>query len=205
MPVFEAATNGLLLGLSLIVVIGAQNSFVLRQGLLGSQVFWVCLFCATSDAILIGLGVYTFSEVTGLWAGLTRFLAIFGAAFLFFYGASRLRAAWQGNYDFELGANSAALVPTLATAAILTWANPHVYLDTFGLIGAISANYLGSDRIFFALGAIGASFGFFFSLGYGARLLAPLFNSPRSWRYLDTIIGIVMFQIAFSLLWKFAW
>ncbi len=199
----EPTLNGLLLSLSLIVAIGAQNAFVLRQGLMGRHVFWLCMFCGFSDAVLIGLGVMTFSTVTEFWTDLPRYLAWAGAAFLAVYGANRFRAAWNGSYQFLAGEDTQSLLATLATAALLTFANPHVYLDTFGLIGAISANYTGASRMEFALGAISGSFLFFFSLGYGARILAPLFASKTAWKVLDLIIGVVMWQIAVMLILRF--
>ncbi|WP_236638113.1 LysE/ArgO family amino acid transporter [Mangrovicoccus ximenensis] len=114
--------------------------------------------------------------------------------------ACRLRDALRGGQDLPAQAQSAGLVPALLTAAAFTWANPHVYLDTLGLIGAVSTQYQGAAKAAFALGAIAASFVFFFSLGYGARLLAPAMRSPRAWRRLDLAIAAVMLALAANLL-----
>jgi L-lysine exporter family protein LysE/ArgO len=195
------ALTGFATGLSLILAIGAQNAFVLRQGLLRAHVFWLCLLCATSDAILIIAGVAGFGAVTTMFPALPRIMALAGAAFLIVYGLIRLRAAWKGDYALALAGQSANLWATLATGAAFTWLNPHVYLDTLGLVGAVSTSFSdGAEKVSFALGAVTASFVFFFSLGYGARFLAPLMQSARSWRILDTSIAVVMFILATGLI-----
>lgn len=195
-----AAFTGFATGFSLILAIGAQNAFVLRQGLLKSQVFWLALFCATSDAILIAAGVLGFSAIVTLYPSFPTLMAYAGAAFLICYGLLRLRAAWDGQYEMQIAGTSASLGKTIATAAAFTWLNPHVYLDTLGLIGAISTQFDGSARTAFGIGAVMASFVFFFSLAYGARLLAPMMQSARAWRILDVIIGVVMLLLAAKLL-----
>jgi L-lysine exporter family protein LysE/ArgO len=199
--VFGPTLTGFATGLSLILAIGAQNAFVLRQGLLRAHVFWLCLLCATSDAVLIAAGVAGFGAITAIFPALPRIMALAGAAFLLVYGLIRLRAAWQGDYVQVLAGKSAGLWPTLLTGAAFTWLNPHVYLDMLGLIGAVSTGFAESaERIAFALGAMAASYVFFFSLGYGARHLAPLMQSARAWRILDTGIAIVMFALAVGLI-----
>ncbi|MCF7700580.1 LysE/ArgO family amino acid transporter [Loktanella sp. M215] len=196
-----AALTGFATGFSLILAIGAQNAFVLRQGLAQAHVFWLCLFCAASDAVLIAAGVLGFGAIVALWPDLPRVMALAGAAFLAVYGLQRLIAAWRGDYALQLGGQTRALWPTLATAAAFTWLNPHVYLDTLGLIGAISTDFHGSAlKTAFGAGAVLASFVFFFSLGYGARLLGPVMQSARAWRVLDTGIGLVMWALAVKLL-----
>ncbi len=198
---FGPALTGFATGLSLILAIGAQNAFVLRQGLLKAHIFWLCLLCATSDAILIVAGVAGFGAITAVYPDLPRIMALAGAAFLFTYGAIRFRAAWKGDYAMALAGQSAGLWATLATGAAFTWLNPHVYLDTLGLVGAVSTSFASqSEKIAFGLGAVIASFAFFFSLGYGARFLAPLMQSARSWRILDIGIGVVMWILAATLL-----
>ena len=198
---FTAATTGFATGFALILAIGAQNAFVLRQGLLRQHVFWLCLLCATSDAILITAGVLGFSAIVAQFPNLPLIMAWGGAAFLFVYGALRLLAAYKGDYDMQITGQSAGLWATLATGAAFTWLNPHVYLDTLGLIGAISTDFpAGQMRTAYGVGAVTSSFVFFFGLGYGARLLAPVFQSPRSWRILDVIIGIVMWALALKLI-----
>jgi len=197
----SAALTGFFTSLSLILAIGAQNAFVLRQGLLRSHVFALCLFCGLSDAALITLGVAGFGYIVKLAPWLPTVMALAGAAFLIVYGATRLYAVWLGEYALQIKGDSAGLWPTLAVAAALTWLNPHVYLDTLGLIGAVSTHYHQTgEKLAFGIAAISASMLFFFSLGYGARLLAPYMKSPHTWRILDGLIGLTMFAIAAKLL-----
>jgi L-lysine exporter family protein LysE/ArgO len=185
----------------LILAIGAQNAFVLRQGLARSHVFWLCLLCAVSDALLIVAGVLGFGAIVEVYASFPQIMAWGGAAFLVVYGAMRFMAAWRGTYDMQLAGQSAGLWATLATGAAFTWLNPHVYLDTLGLIGAISTQFSeAAEKTAFAIGAVTSSFVFFFSLGYGARLLAPIMQSARSWRILDVLIGVVMWALAVKLI-----
>lgn len=195
-----AALTGFATGFSLILAIGAQNAFVLRQGLVRAHVFWLCLFCALSDAILIAAGVLGFGAVTALWPGLPQIMALAGAAFLAVYGLQRLIAAWRGDYALQIAGKSKGLWATLAMAAAFTWLNPHVYLDTLGLVGAVSTHYHTAGlKLAFGIGAVTASFVFFFSLGYGARLLGPIMQSPRAWRVLDVLIAVVMWALAIKL------
>lgn len=191
---------GFATGFSLILAIGAQNAFVLRQGLMRSHVFPLCLFCAVSDALLIAAGVAGFGAITTLWPGFPDIMALAGAGFLLVYGAMRFRAAWAGGDALTLQGRAPSLKVTIATAAAFTWLNPHVYLDTLGLIGAISTQFLGSERMAFGAGAVIASFVFFFSLGYGARWLAPMLRTDRAWRVLDAGIGVVMWGLAAKLI-----
>ncbi len=198
---FAPALTGFATGFSLILAIGAQNAFVLRQGLLRTHVFWLCLLCALSDAALIAAGVIGFGAVVATFPALPRIMALGGAAFLAVYGTMRLFAAWRGDYALTLAGKSAGLGATLATAAAFTWLNPHVYLDTLGLVGAVSTQYPGAAaKTAFGIGAVLASFVFFFGLGYGARLLAPIMQSIRAWRLLDVLIGLVMWALAVMLL-----
>ena len=194
------AGEGFLLGLSLILAIGAQNAFVLRQGLLRQHVLVVCLVCALSDAILIAAGVAGFGVLVESHPGLPRLMTWFGAAFLAWYGLGRLRAAARPHAlhpaERPAGSRRAAVLACLA----FTWLNPHVYLDTVVLLGGIAARYAPFDRTLFALGAMTASFAFFFTLGYGARLLAPLFLRPAAWRWLDLGVGLTMWLLALWLL-----
>ncbi|RUS63143.1 amino acid transporter [Pseudorhodobacter sp. E13] len=195
----EALVAGYLVSFSLIAAIGAQNAFVLRQGIRREHVGWVVLVCAASDAVLMSAGVAGFGTVSQRvpWLGDAMLWA--GVAFLLVYGALRFRAAWQGG---------AALVPTAAapvalrrvilTCLVLTWANPHVYLDTVVLVGAISAQY-APYAVAFGAGAIAASASFFTALGFGARLLAPVMARPRSWVVLEVIVGATMWAIAAAL------
>lgn len=194
----HAYLAGLGTGLSLIVAIGAQNAFVLKQGLLRQHVLAVCLFCAISDALLIAAGV---AGAGTLAARAPWFLVVMrwgGALFLLVYGARSFLAAWRGGETLEArGKASPGLATTLMTLAALTWLNPHVWLDTVVLLGSVSAAW--EDKRAFAMGAMTGSFLFFLSLGYGARLLAPLFARPVAWRLLDVLVGLIMWSIALGL------
>lgn len=194
----DAAVAGYALGLSLIVAIGAQNAFVLRQGIRRAHVFWICLTCALSDAILICIGVGGFGWLTEQISGLERLMTLGGAAFLLIYGALSLRSAWRGGGHLDPGQGAQSLAAALATTLALTWLNPHVYLDTVVLLGAVSVQY--GQPLAFGAGAVLASFSFFFALGYGARLLAPVFARPKAWQVLDVAVAGVMWTIAYSLL-----
>ncbi|RMF41645.1 MAG: amino acid transporter, partial [Alphaproteobacteria bacterium] len=186
----QPALTGFATGFSLILAIGAQNAFVLRQGLMRAHVFWICLACALSDAVLISLGVAGFGAASGAVPWLPALLRWAGAAFLVVYGALRFRSALNGGATLVAAASAGSLWASLVTCLILTWANPHVYLDTFGLIGAVSTSFAGAvAKTGFAAGAILSSFTFFFALGYGARALGPLMRRPGAWRVLDTIIA----------------
>ena len=196
----SAALAGFALGLSLILAIGAQNAFVLRQGLRGEHVLAVCLTCALSDAALITLGVAGMGAAVAALPGLEVALRWGGAAFLTLYGALRLRAALKGGEALTPGgATTARLGPVLATCLALTWANPHVWLDTVVLLGSVSTRWPGEAPAF-GMGAVTASFVFFFALGYGARLLRPLFARPAAWRVLDLAVAATMWALALGLL-----
>ena len=190
---------GFALGFSLILAIGAQNAFVLRQGLRHEHVLAVVLACALSDAVLIAAGIAGMGSLAQAVPWFAPLMRYGGAAFLVWYGYSNLRAAWRGGAELTAAAgNRRALPQTLATVLALTWLNPHVYLDTVVLIGSIAAQY--DDRLAFGTGAVAASFTFFFALGYGARLLAPLLARPGAWRVLDAVIGATMWAIAAKLI-----
>ncbi|MCC6002585.1 MAG: amino acid transporter [Pararhodobacter sp.] len=193
--------TGLTMGLTLIVAIGAQNAFVLRQGLRGEHVFWVCLLCAASDAALIMLGVAGFGRLSAALPWIEPMMRYGGAAFLVWYGARSLRAALNGKGALAVtaGGAPAALGATLLAGAAITWLNPHVYLDTVVLLGAISTQFPGAEHQF-AAGAVTGSFLFFFSLGYGAAWLRPVFATPVAWRLLEGVIALVMWAIAARLI-----
>ena len=196
---FATFLAGFALSLSLILAIGAQNAFVLRQGLRKSHVFWVCFTCGLSDAILICAGVVGFGTLAQNWPWFETAMRYGGAAFLIWYGFHNARSAWIGGHALAASDQpDAPLAPTLLTVLALTWLNPHVYLDTVVLIGSISAQY--EDRLAFGLGAALASFVFFFALGFGARALAPLFARSSSWQILDAVVATTMWVIAAKLL-----
>ncbi len=191
---------GIGFGLSLIIAIGAQNAFVLRQGLRREHVFAVVAVCALSDVVLIAVGVGGLGSLIQAVPWLLDIMTIGGAVFLLVYGALAARRAWRPS---AIDANASGK-PTTARVAIstclaLTWFNPHVYLDTVILLGSVAASH-GEDRWWFGLGAASGSIVWFTVLGYGARLLRPLFAKPAAWRVLDALIALVMFAIAISLL-----
>ena len=201
MSVALAAIKGFGTAFSLILAIGAQNAFVLRQGLKREHIFIVCLICALSDAILITAGVFGFGAIVDLWPGLPEVMRYGGAAFLIGYSLMRFWAAWRGSGQIDTSGKAQPLAEAVVTALALTWLNPHVYLDTLGLIGAVSTQFpWGLEKTAFGVGAVVSSFSFFFALGYGARLLAPVMGSSRSWQVLDVLIGVLMLWIAWTLL-----
>lgn len=194
-----AFLSGLLLSLGLIVAIGAQNAFVLRQGLRRAHVFAICAVCAGSDAVLIAAGVAGFGALVMAVPLLALVMRFGGAVFLFGYALRSLISAWRNSAALDPAADAPkSLAATIATCLAFTWLNPHVYLDTVVLLGSVSTRYAG-HRMAFALGAMSGSVTFFFALGYGARLLRPLFADPRAWRVLDAVIGITMLMLAVKL------
>ncbi|WFE73407.1 LysE/ArgO family amino acid transporter [Roseinatronobacter sp. S2] len=191
---------GFFSGLALIAAIGAQNAFVLRQGLRREHVGVVVLICAVSDAVLVALGVAGAQVIATALPGFQQIMLWGGVAFLVVYGALRFRAAVQGGE--ALRPTNGAAVPLGRVVAIclaFTWLNPHVYLDTVALLGALSLQYAPWQWAFGA-GAILSSFVFFAALGFGARLLAPVLARPRAWVVLEVVIGVIMWGIAAKLL-----
>ncbi len=181
------------------MAIGAQNAFVLRQGIRREHVLPVVLICAMSDAFFVMLGVAGFGWVVESAPWLKTALVWGGASFLVVYGIFSIKRALGPPEALKPeGDGGPSLKATALTILALTWLNPHVYLDTLVLLGSISTTF-GEQRWFFGLGAVIASFVFFFSLGFGARLLAPIFESPKSWRILDFSVGLLMFGIAITL------
>jgi len=192
----SAFVPGFFLGLSLIVAIGAQNAYVLRQGLRDEHVLAVCLTCALSDAVLIQVGVGGFAEAGSRLPWLGPVMSHAGAAFLVVYGIGRFRAGLRAGAGLSPAeAAPMGLGATLLTCLALTWLNPHVYLDTVVLLGSVSTRF-EEGRGAFALGAMTASFVFFFALGYGARLLRPVFARPGAWRVMEFSMAFVMWAIA---------
>lgn len=210
--------SGLGLGLSLIVAIGAQNVFVLRQGIRREQVLPVVVVCAVSDALLIAAGVAGLGFVISAAPWLVVVARWAGALFLLAYGILAARRAWRGGEELRVdaceedppvpagGGDDAAtatatrtrLAPVLLTVLALTWLNPHVYLDTVLMLGSIAATH-GEERWLFAAGAIAASILWFTTLGFGARHLGRWLRTERSWRILDGIIAVVMITLAINL------
>jgi L-lysine exporter family protein LysE/ArgO len=192
----SALATGFALGLTLIVAIGAQNAFVLRQGLRREHVGAIVAFCATADALLMAAGIAGLAQLLGHQPMLAQVLTAVGALFLAAYG---LRALARARHGGTLGAADGAAPLTrrgaLAQTAAFTLLNPHVYLDTVLLVGSVGAQ-MGEARWWFAAGAAAASVLWFTALGFGARLLAPVFARPRAWQVLDALIGLTMLGIA---------
>ncbi|WP_323041201.1 LysE/ArgO family amino acid transporter [Gemmobacter sp.] len=196
----QAMFAGFGTSIGLIAAIGAQNAFVLRQGLRREHVLPVVLVCALSDALLIAAGVAGFGTLVRAAPWLGPLMLWGGAAFLVLYGALRFKAALKGGEALmPTPGESAPLGRVLAMCLMFTWANPHVYLDTVVLLGAISAQY-APHQAAFAMAAALASVTFFAALGFGARALAPVFARPRAWVVLEVVVGLTMWAIAASLL-----
>ncbi|HEY1121710.1 MAG TPA: LysE/ArgO family amino acid transporter [Haloferula sp.] len=192
---------GMTMGLGLIVAIGAQNVFVLRQGLRHEHVFAVCLACALSDAILIIVGITSFAKIAVMLPWIDPAMRYGGAAFLAWHGARSLRSALRSRDALVVESMDVtpSLSRTLLACLAITWLNPHVYLDTVVLLGTVSTQFPGK-QFSFAAGATTGSFLFFFSLGYGAKRLRPVFAKPSSWRMLEGGIALVMWGIALKLI-----
>lgn len=191
---------GFLTGAALIVAIGAQNAFVLRQGILGRHVLPLVAVCAGADALLILAGI---AGVGALIEALPSAMALArygGAAFLAAYGLLAARRAFAGMRPGVAPEGAKALGAALATCLAFTFLNPHVYLDTVILIGSLASQRGEEGRWLFGVGAAAASVVWFFSLGFGARLLAPVFAKPSAWRVLDALIAATMFALGASLL-----
>ena len=203
----SAVLTGFVLGFSLILAIGAQNSFVLRQGLMGRHVFIVALFCSISDALLISIGVAGISIFLSNYIDLVSdWLFSISAIWLLGYGLLRLRDAINGKSVLIAKDSSVnELASTLSFLSVLTFANPHVYLDTVILIGTVSQQFPGNAKLAYVLGASLASFVFFFSLAYGAKFLSPIMQRPIAWRLLDSFIAFVMFSLAIKMLHSGGW
>lgn len=202
-PLLTAALAGLGFGLSLIVAIGAQNAFVLRQGLRKEHVFVIVAICAVSDALLIALGVAGLGAIIQQLEWLLLLIELVGGLFLCTYGVMAAKRAWKPEVlNTDTGGKAVSLKVAAGTALALTYLNPHVYLDTVLLLGSIAGTY-EANRWWFAAGAMLGSVIWFSTLGFGARLLDPVFKKPSAWRVLDAIIAVVMFSLGTSLLVSF--
>ncbi|CAN2201304.1 COG1279 Lysine efflux permease [Candidatus Nanopelagicaceae bacterium] len=193
-----ALIPGFLTGLSLIVAIGAQNAFVIRQGLLRSHVLLVVAVCSLSDAFLIVLGTGGLGEIVKANEHLLTFIRWFGVAYLTWFGIRSLRSAFKENQLLASGAAETSWKKILATVLAFTYLNPHVYLDTVIFVGSI-ANQFTTDRWYFAFGASLASLAWFTSIGFGAQAASKLMSKPIFWRIFDTFVALIMFSIALTL------
>jgi len=193
----SAFTTGFVLSATLIIAIGAQNAFVLRQGIRRQHVAPIVIFCAVADLVLIGAGVAGLAGILGNSPVLVSLLTIAGSAFLVWYGVRALsRALIPQSLQAAAGAEPVSLGNAIAQAAGFTLLNPHVYLDTVLLMGSIGTRQPPDLRVWFVGGAACASGVWFTTLGFGARLLAPIFARPLAWRVLDTLVGLTMLTLA---------
>ena len=193
-----AFVSGFLLSFSLILAIGPQNAFVLRQGLLKQHVLPIAFFCTISDIILILLGIFGFGSIISNFDDFSHYMFVIGGLWLSGYGFLRLKGAYVADSFLEASKEGESdLKLVLMNCAVLTWFNPHVYIDTLILIGTVSIQF--EDNIQFGLGACLASVIFFFSLAFGARALSPLMSSKKAWQILDVIIALVMFILSYSM------
>ena len=202
MPMFSSAfTTGFALSATLIIAIGAQNAFVLRQGIRKEHVAPIVAFCALADFVLMGAGVLGLASVLGNSPALVALLTAAGSGFLVWYGVRALRrASMPQSLRAANGVEPLSLGNALAQAAGFTLLNPHVYLDTVLLVGSIGTRQPPDMRVWFVGGAACASGVWFTTLGYGARLLAPIFARPRAWQVLDTLVGLTMLTLAVVLI-----
>tara|TARA_B100000497_G_C7660490_1_gene397804 strand:+ start:292 stop:912 length:621 start_codon:yes stop_codon:yes gene_type:complete len=203
----SAFLTGLFLGLSLIVAIGAQNAFVIRSGILRNHIFYIALFCAISDSLLIILGITGISFfLKDFFNEFSNIIFGFSALWLASYGFLRVRSALIYNsIAIDNNSESSSLFNSISIVSVFTFANPHVYLDTMILIGSVSQQFLDINRIYFGIGACTASFIWFFSIAYGAKLLTPIMQKPSHWKTLDLLIALIMFVIAFNLASQGKW
>jgi L-lysine exporter family protein LysE/ArgO len=197
----SAFTTGFALSATLIIAIGAQNAFVLRQGIRKEHVAPIVAFCAIADLLLIAVGVAGLADILGDSPTLVALLTIAGSAFLVWYGIRALqRALLPQSLRAAAGNEPLSLANAMAQAAGFTLLNPHVYLDTVLLMGSIGTRQPADMRIWFVGGAACASGVWFTTLGFGARLLAPIFARPRAWQVLDTLVGLTMLFLAVLLI-----
>ena len=206
MVVFFSYIQGLLLGFSLIIAIGAQNLFVFNQGLIGKYVMIVCLFCSLSDALLILIGYSGLYLIIENNVILQNFIILIGFLWLLGYGVLKIREGMsfdqESNLDIQIShTNNRNLYKTILAISGITWLNPHVYLDTVFLIGSISNSVQSEKQFSFLLGAISSSFLFFFFLGYMGFKIGPLIKSPNLWKKINISLGIIMIMISFNLIY----
>jgi len=196
MSIGSAGLEGFALSLGLILAIGPQNAFVMRQGLKRSHVFATCLACSLADVSLIAAGILGVGALVSSIEGAEPLIAMGAAAFLAGYGILRVKSSMNPEAIDIDGDAEGSLSATMAALLAITFLNPHVYFDTLLLIGGASTGFIGDERLAFGAGAALASFVFFFSLGYGAKRMSKVLNSPEAWRVIDRGIAVVMFVIA---------
>ncbi len=200
MSLGSAGLEGFALSLGLILAIGPQNAFVMRQGLKRSHVFATCLACSLADVSLITAGILGAGALVSSIEGTESLIAFGAASFLSVYGVLRIKSSMSPETINLDGEAEGSLSTTMAAVLAITFLNPHVYFDTLLLIGGASTGFVGDERMAFGVGAVIASFIFFFSLGYGAKRLSPVLNSAATWKIIDRGIALVMFVIAGAIL-----
>ena len=191
----------------LIVSIGAQNAFLLKQGLLKTHIFWVALLCFVCDFALISIGVMGVGSILNRNPALSAMLSLAGAVFLFLFGLHSFQAAFTKQHaalTSDENGNKSSLKTTLFTTLGVTLLNPQVYLESLMVIGGMATTLSFHAKLWFLFGAVSASFLWFFGVGYGARLLKPLFAKPRAWQVLECLTGVIMWWLTFDLL-RFVW
>lgn len=197
----NAFIQGFVVCFGLIVSIGAQNAFVLKQGILKQHVFWIALTCFLGDVLLMTIGVLGLGTLISELPIFSLVISLLGAIFLFTYGSRSFISIFKsGDYLIANGENASSLKKALMITFAITFLNPHVYIDTVVIVGSIGGKLDFEGKIYFLVGALLCSFIWFFGLGYGARLLSPYFAKRRTWQILDAVTGLIMYFIAFSLL-----
>ena len=188
--------QGLIIGSTLIIAIGPQNLFVINQGLKKSFVFTVVLFCSLSDSILIIIGINLSSVIVGINPNTIFILKILGGIWLVLYGLNKIRYVNKIKNLQNIDTIESDFKKILISLFLITYANPHVYLDTIILIGSISTNF--NSQLFFGIGSVMASFIFFFALGYLSKLLSKYIYSNKTWFWIDLIVGLLMIVYGFK-------
>jgi L-lysine exporter family protein LysE/ArgO len=181
--------QGFIIGSSLIIAIGPQNLYVINQGLKKNFVFIVVLICSLSDSLLIVCGIYLSNNILSLNTSIINIMKLIGGIWLILYGINKIKNSRQHEIKSS-EINAASFTKVVLTTLAITYANPHVYLDTVILLGSISINF--DSKFYFGLGAIFASFIFFFSLGYFSNFLSQYVKSPKVWFYIDNVMGFLM-------------
>lgn len=199
----EDIMRGALISASLIIAIGAQNLFVLKQGLLKNHIFFVVAICFICNFVLMSIGILGVGTYISSNPLITNILVILGAVFLIWYGFTAFKSALSGKNSIQIERhdpkNNSLLKVVLATLAV-TLLNPHVYLDTVVIVGGVAGTLTKEQKLAFLIGAFGVSFVWFFGIGYGARLLTPIFKQKKMWTILDCLVGFIMFYIAYRLI-----
>ena len=199
-----AFIQGMGIGGSLIIAVGAQNAFVLKQGIKRAYPLPIALLCSIIDALMITAGVAGLGHIIEAFPTIKHVASFGGAAFLIWYGANELKASFVAKgMEMDNAQNADTLRKAMLTTLGISLLNPHLYLDTVVLLGSISTQFEDAHRPWFGAGAVLASFIWFFSLSFGARLLAPIFSRPAAWRYLDRFIWLTMWSIAAAIIWPY--